>query len=636
MLQPKSIFSPTRLLLLLALPLSVMSMYGCKKDNETTPNDPTKAIKHYKLEAKSSANISGGVTFWDKGSYTRIEIRLNGVNESKSYPASIHLKSAVEGGDIALNLNDLQGKGVSITDITKMKDGTPVTYAQLMQFDGHLNVFDGAAGTGTLISQGDIGANELTTDKKTYTLDSLGTKGLKGTATFTKRVGGHTLVALEVKGTAAGKTHLASFHANSAVEGGDVVKSLNSINGATGKSLTTVRTLNNGTAVSYDQLMDFDGYINIHLDETATSEVVAQKDFGGNEITATNKTYTLAPGSMAGVTGTARFDKRKNGTTLVTLALKGLKVNGSHPAHIRTMSVVEGGDIAIDLTEVSSATGKSVTHVRTLKDGTAITYDKLVDFDGYLDVQGVMSGDIGGNELTGTMKEYAFISSMPGVNGVARFAERKNGNTLVTLSLPSPADANYVAGIKINSAAETGDLAVSLNNFSGNTGRSATTIRKNTEDKAIKYADLMKLNGSVFVKDGANKVIALTDIGTNELIGTSKVYTLHSKDNSGVYGNARFDERKDGTTLVTITLTGTLPLGSHVAHIGTIAEAGEEVTINLSDVDNASGKSYTSVRMLNDKKAIKYSDLMKYNGHISIQDITKKVVAQGNIGVNAQ
>ena len=157
--------------------------------------------------------------------------------------------------------------------------------------------------------------------KKIYTLRSVSNTAISGTATFTKRVSGKTLVSIALTGTTAGVTSIAHIHTNTVAETGGVVVDLTSINGATGKSETSISKLNKGVAISYDELLNFNGYINVHESASALSTLIAEGDIGRNELTGTSITYPLNAVSNNAISGIAKFTKRVSGETLVSIAL---------------------------------------------------------------------------------------------------------------------------------------------------------------------------------------------------------------------------------------------------------------------------------------------------------------------------
>ncbi|MCQ6468237.1 hypothetical protein NPN14_23720, partial [Vibrio parahaemolyticus] len=91
--------------------------------------------------------------------------------------------------------------------------------------------------------------------------------------------------------TIAGASHPAHIHLNTAAEGGDIALTLNAVDGTTGKSTTVLKALDNGTKITYQELLNFDGYINVHLSTSSLATLVAQGDIGQNELTGVSKVY---------------------------------------------------------------------------------------------------------------------------------------------------------------------------------------------------------------------------------------------------------------------------------------------------------------------------------------------------------
>ena len=227
---------------------------------------------------------------------------------------------------------------------------------------------------------------KLTGDNKVFDLGAVGSSTTSGTVTFAKRDDGKTLITIQLSGTQGSGSHPAHIHANTAAEGGSIVVSLEDVSDATGKSETVVSAMDDGTMLSYDELIAFDGYINVHTSEADLATLIAQGDIGQNALTGDSKTYNMNAVANSGVSGTVKFQKRMNNETLVTLSLTGTTAGGDHPAHIHNNSVATGGSIALDLTNVNGTSGKSLTNVTKLRSGAAITYDQLIAFNGYAQV----------------------------------------------------------------------------------------------------------------------------------------------------------------------------------------------------------------------------------------------------------
>lgn len=118
--------------------------------------------------------------------------------------------------------------------------------------------------------------------KTTYALGPVSDPAISGKITFTKISSSSTLATIELDGTSSGNFHPSHIHLNSASEGGPIALSFTPVDGDTGRSETTVTQLDNGTAITYEGLLVFDGYVNVHLSPTAMSTLIAQGNIGSN------------------------------------------------------------------------------------------------------------------------------------------------------------------------------------------------------------------------------------------------------------------------------------------------------------------------------------------------------------------
>jgi len=637
------------------LALSLFIAASCSNDDDSLdviPGESTGNTTTYDLSAVSNPDVSGTVTFNEKtdGS-TDVSILLSSTTQG-SHPAHIHLNTAAEGGDIAIDLEPVDGPTRrSLTNITQTNDGTSVSYEDLINFDGYINVHASADDLGTLLAQGDIGQNDLTGTTKSYDLVTKDVDGISGTATFSERVNGEALLEVMLDGTPDGGMHPGHIHENSAAETGGIALTLTTLDGTTGMSKTNISALNDGTQIGYAGILDFDGYINFHLSADDLATLVAQGDIGGNELTGETKDYELVTKDVDGISGTATFAERKSGAALVTVMLDGTPDGGMHPGHIHNNSAAETGGIAKTLTTLDGTTGMSVTHIEALNDGTEIGYAGLLDFDGYINFHLsaddlatlVAQGDIGENELTGETKDYELVTKdVPGISGTATFAERKSGAALVTVMLDGTPDGGMHPGhIHNNSAAETGGIAKTLTTLDGTTGMSVTHIEALNDGTEIGYAGLLDFDGYInfhLSGDDLATLVAQGDIGENELTGETKEYDLETKDVPGISGTATFAERKSGAALVTVMLDGTPDGGMHPGHIhnNSAAETGG-IAKTLTTLDGTTGMSVTHIEALNDGTEIGYEGLLDFDGyinfHLSADDLAT-LVAQGDIGQN--
>lgn len=481
---------------------------------------------------------------------------------------------------------------------------------------------------------------KLTGTSKTYPLASVSSPSMSGSITFAEREDEKVLVTLQVINTKAGDLHPAHIHASTAAEGGDIILDLEPVDGSIGKSETVVDALKDGTAVTYEDLLALDGYVNVHLSSDDFGTLVAQGDIGQNELTGDSEQYTLSPVSDPEVSGTATFAKRVNGETLVTVNLSGTTDGESYSSHIHANSALETGGIAINLSSVNGTTGFARTNVSQLNDGTPITYEQMLEYDGYLNVHvtgGLLAqGDIGGNELTGDAKEYMLTPvADPAVSGTATFAKRKNGNTLVTVALENTAEgASYPSHIHANTIAEGGNIIINLSNVDGTTGLARTNVRQLNDGTPVTYEQLLEFDGYLNVHGGGSFIVQ-GDIGQNELTGDEEVYDVTPVAYPDVTGTATFAKRANGQTLVTVMLENTVGGESYSSHIhaNTIAEGGS-IVINLNNVDGTTGMARTNVTQKNDGTSITYEELLEFNGYLNVHG-GGSFVAQVDIGQNA-
>lgn len=257
---------------LFTLLVLLIAASGCKKDEFNGRQ------ASYNLKVKDVLGVSGTAVFNETtATMTTIDITLTGAT-SGTHPAELCMNSAVEGGTIIISLNPVDVNGTSSTKITT------ITYDQLINYDGYIVVHQSSNEPGTIIAIGDIGGNVITSTNKTYTLLTVAGFGVSGTALFEKRVNGNTLVTISLTGVIAGEDYPATINLGSieSVGGGPVVKTLNDVDGTTGKSYTNIRSLNSGVAVSYDNWLVYDGYIDVYQTAIHLDNIICHGNIGSN------------------------------------------------------------------------------------------------------------------------------------------------------------------------------------------------------------------------------------------------------------------------------------------------------------------------------------------------------------------
>ncbi len=223
-----------------------------------------------------------------------------------------------------------------------------------------------------------------------YAINPYGDSEVEGMITFTENEDGSITADIELENTVEGTMHPAHIHAGNGTEDGDIVLTFDEVDGDEGTSSTTFSTWDDDSDVTWDELIEYDGYVNVHLSDEDLS-IVAQGDIGENELTGETVSYNLDEISESGVSGEAIFEERVNGETLVTLKLEGTSEEGEHPAHIHAGSVGDNGTIVISLNSVGGESGWSQTNISHYDDaeeeeGEAVSYEELIEIDGYINI----------------------------------------------------------------------------------------------------------------------------------------------------------------------------------------------------------------------------------------------------------
>ena len=153
----------TKWRLLVICILSVV-LIACSNPDEVTPPDPTLTgtFEEYSLFSQLDPGIIGKVTFAERSDgITLITIELNSRRYGGNHPVHIHMNTAETGGPVVLDLSNVDPTGISVSEVNTLNDGSAVSYTDLVNFDGHINVRLNSNDLLTLIAQGDIGRNEL-------------------------------------------------------------------------------------------------------------------------------------------------------------------------------------------------------------------------------------------------------------------------------------------------------------------------------------------------------------------------------------------------------------------------------------------------------------------------------------------
>lgn len=507
--------------------------------------------------------------------------------------------------------------------------------------------------------------------------------GVAATATFQELSNNETLVTLtlDAGSTNSGLEHTAHIHENNAEEGGDIAYFLGPVDGLDGAPGTSTFVVEE----SFDVLLAFDGYINIHESNAALGVILGQGDIGANaeaDITESDLSvlpdqritqYTLnaIPNEGAVAQGSetiATFRELNSSQTLVKLEM----VNGStetelsHVAHIHNNNVASGGSIAYFLGPIDglpAAPGVSYALVDE-------SFDFLTDFDGYINLHEsnteldtiLAQGNIGANEGLTTLRQASFPLSATsnsgaipaGVSGTATYWELNEEQTVVTLTLDggaTGADVSHTAHIHFNSVADGGDIAYFLTPIDGSDpDASSARIIDESFDTLIEFDSHINIHESV---ENISTLVAQGDAGANAEVETqpgldpvenarSISYTLDAVSNDGLLpdgfsATATFTEIMSDLTIVSLDLDASEATGagiSHTAHIheNSVSEGGG-INWYLGAIDGMDPDSKSSY-LINES----FDTLSEFDGYINIHESLSNLdilLSQGNIGTNA-
>ena len=247
-------------------------------------------------------------------------------------------------------------------------------------------------------------------------------------------------------------------------------------------------------------------------------------DDDSNTITVIENTlFDLASVSDEDVSGLINFSKISDSETFIEVQLSE-SVAGNHPLAIYNDNAVDGTSVVLTLNPIDSS-GFSSTLVTGLDNGTTMTYEDFLAYDGHVKVKVseddstlIVRGDIGVNALTGVSRTYPLESnSDPSISGLIIFAQRQNDETLAVIQLNGTTSGSHPAGIYMNDVSASGPIAISLNDVDGGSGEGRTNISEEDNSTPITFSELTNYDGHVLVQLSATdtSIIAQGNIGNN-------------------------------------------------------------------------------------------------------------------------
>ncbi|MEJ2585468.1 MAG: hypothetical protein P8Z38_10670 [Robiginitalea sp.] len=124
---------------------------GCSKSEDAdvndpnTPDNPDSEVPEdpervdYNLLSANNSGVTGTASFIpNEDGTTTIYIELQG-DTDELHPVTINYGNVESGGSVAITL-DVCECAISETVVTQLDNGTPITFVELMSFDGHITI----------------------------------------------------------------------------------------------------------------------------------------------------------------------------------------------------------------------------------------------------------------------------------------------------------------------------------------------------------------------------------------------------------------------------------------------------------------------------------------------------------------
>jgi hypothetical protein len=133
---------------------------GCSKSEEQEESEGTLETRTYSLHSVDKPEIQGSVKISElENGNSELLLKING-SSTDIHPAYIYSGGENGNGAIAITLEAIECDcEESITVISKLDNGTPITFQGLKAFNGHIKIHQSATELGTIIAQGNIGVN---------------------------------------------------------------------------------------------------------------------------------------------------------------------------------------------------------------------------------------------------------------------------------------------------------------------------------------------------------------------------------------------------------------------------------------------------------------------------------------------
>ena len=227
-----------------------------------------------------------------------------------------------------------------------------------------------------------------------YQLEAAPGMTTDGTATFTENTNGSLTILLELNNAVADTEHPAHLHYNTIAErgitppnhyhnGSDKAIMLQNIDGNTGVSSTTFRTLNDGTPINFEQLTNMDAHILVHRSVADHHTVIAGADIGQNVLTGRNEDYVVTATTEDNIYGTVLLEERLNGETLLSIELQNSFLGNQHPAVLHAPDGIK----LLTLAPIDGNYGTGSSNIAFVEGGDKVTFEDLLTQPYYISIK---------------------------------------------------------------------------------------------------------------------------------------------------------------------------------------------------------------------------------------------------------
>jgi hypothetical protein len=252
----------------------VVVLAGCRKTDDAVEATLTGRQVQYAVTNDAGSTVANATLAERNDGSALLTLRLMGTGATS---ASLNFGPATDNGAVAVSLAPFDAAGQSRTVLTALANGQPLSYNDLLVFDGHLRLLNNAQP----VARADVGGNTLTGQSRSFTLNPADANNIGGRITFSQRNNGFTLIQVALNNTATGNAYPAHVHLGSNVFcGGAIAVTLNPIEGGTGRSATSIRAYdstegqrNGGAALSYAQLVQLQSCYEVHRSATDNAVV---------------------------------------------------------------------------------------------------------------------------------------------------------------------------------------------------------------------------------------------------------------------------------------------------------------------------------------------------------------------------